>query len=995
MSEKSIEAEQGVLTESVIVDSGIIGVGEGVHPITNDELADVLIEAFDNKNGECKPTTFRGGIASPLDNKDEDEEESFESEGDETEGRIAVDEMTLSADATALMSGRGYDISEAGFASFANDENVDDEDSDDSLPDIAEDDAEFNAALDAALGLDAQPETGTEEQKVPQPPAEAAPQPAQQVNPEPAAPERPELDRNALKQYVATHQAEMNGTAKMTAAEQTPQQEGETDVVAAQETMKDIKNGDTYTGSDGKKWKYTVVEFSVVPEDVKDEMADDIGEEDPNIDETSAAQDAAPYQYSNPAPALTGRSGVETSARKKATKTHRRNVAATWEDCKAKEKAKCPYHGAAYMTDQIKKVLMARGLPLGKFAIVAIDPENAAAQGSRALRQYRLLFSQPEDISEEDSNAVVKDFFASMPNVVFNDEDRFFGDAGNEAKTFRERRFELGDDFEDAGDIPLDAPTPEEENELRDTPQEAEHKVRVRQRGHDWGYRDEPELFQRDYLNMLSEKPSNIVACNDDMMRYATQFPEALPPGVTMDQVKAVYDKFKKANDLHKGLSAFILNGEVVPEADALAEAATLGKEKEAKKYREAASEVYDLASQVFGGVQEALATKLRAIQTEIPKLPSSLAINSSGELHHTRYLGKDFSCSKDQFPTNQSGPLWDSLRGLQKLYETQYRNMKSMDMFQEACEQREPTRAYFGLVAFQKCIRDLKDTANKIGEIQDTFLSAKGPAWAEKHGFKMKKNKAAAKENSEQTSEAPETAVKQERTPAKSAEQGKKVHIPGLGTVELDKSIEDEINKVAVANPKLQALNTQQQQIGKKYGVDSPEFKSFYDQARGEFQKFFDTERAKRYGEKAKKAQPAASAENSEKPAKSAKKAPKKTKAKKPDKKATYLKKFKEISEKSEQSLNGSSLDELFNSGYGVFKDSSGNEFLARKLPEGKIDTTKPYYAMTAVFKAFGEGMTAKEFANTLKYQERAIAEKKSKEAKQTDWYDEIFGVS
>ena len=67
MSENSIEPEQGVLTESVIVDSGIIGVGEGVHPITNDELADVLIEAFDNKNGECKPTTFRGGIASPLD----------------------------------------------------------------------------------------------------------------------------------------------------------------------------------------------------------------------------------------------------------------------------------------------------------------------------------------------------------------------------------------------------------------------------------------------------------------------------------------------------------------------------------------------------------------------------------------------------------------------------------------------------------------------------------------------------------------------------------------------------------------------------------------------------------------------------------------------------------------------------------------------------------------------------------------------------------------
>lgn len=977
MSEKSIEAEQGVLTESVIVDSGIIGVGEDVHPITNDELADAFVDAFDQKE---------------------------KAKGNSDEAGEQGEKATSSADGfsrivDALMSGDKELTPEMVLGSIVQDERDESEESDESTQAIAEDDEVFNAILADALGLDALPVAGVQEQKEVQPPAAPVQQPAQVQNP--AAPERPTLDRDALKQYVAAHQAEMNGTARMSAPEQTSQPEGEEDVVTAQETMKDIEDGDTYTAADGKKWKYTVVDFSIVPEDVKDDMADDIGAEEPNLDEPAAAQDAAPYKYSTPAPSIPGHSIAETSARKKATQTHRRNVAATWEDCKAKEKAKCPYHGAAYMTDQIKKVLMARGLPLGKFAIVAIDPENVADKGSPSLRRYKMVFSQPEDLSDEDSNAVVKDFFASMPNVMFNDRDDEFGDSGNPIKTFHERNFELADEFEDAGDIPLDAPTAEEENARRDTPQEAQHYIRTRQRGYDWGYRDDPELFLTDYLNMLSEKPSNIVACNDDMMRYATQFPEALPPGITLDQVKGTYEKFKKANDLHKGLSAFILNGEVVPEADALAEAASLGKEKEDKEYRKAASDVYDLASQVFGGVQEALATKLRAIQGEIPKLPSSLAINSRDELHHTRYLGKDFSCSKNQFPTNQSGPLWDSLRGLQKTYETQYRNMKQLDMFQQGCEQRDPIRAYFGLLAFQKSIRDLKDTANKIGEIQDTFLTAKGPAWAEKHGFKPKKTKTATKENPERTQGTPKSEAKPKVATTPKAQKPDKTTESVPGGYELDDTIEAEIKEAAKNNKNLISIDAQLKQIGQKYGINSPEFKTFYDKGKRAFQDFFDTERAKRYGEKDKKAQTKGSSEGKTKKAeattaaKPAKKAEKKPKAQKRDRKPDYAKQFQDISKKSGTSLNGMSLSELFDSGYGVFKDAQSNEFLGRKLPDGKIDTTKPYYVMTAVHKAFGDGMDIKKFTNILKFQEKTVAEKKSKEAEQTDWYDEIFGVS
>ena len=60
-----------------------------------------------------------------------------------------------------------------------------------------------------------------------------------------------------------------------------PEQGGEsTDVVAAQEEYKNIKDGDTYTDDRGQTWTWSVVDFNVVPEKVKDEMVDSLDPED-------------------------------------------------------------------------------------------------------------------------------------------------------------------------------------------------------------------------------------------------------------------------------------------------------------------------------------------------------------------------------------------------------------------------------------------------------------------------------------------------------------------------------------------------------------------------------------------------------------------------------------------------------------------------------------------------------------------------------------------
>ena len=57
---------------------------------------------------------------------------------------------------------------------------------------------------------------------------------------------------------------------------QSPQEATPEESAEPQNKFANIKDGDTFTDENGQQWQYTVMNFSVVPEDVKDEMVDDI-----------------------------------------------------------------------------------------------------------------------------------------------------------------------------------------------------------------------------------------------------------------------------------------------------------------------------------------------------------------------------------------------------------------------------------------------------------------------------------------------------------------------------------------------------------------------------------------------------------------------------------------------------------------------------------------------------------------------------------------------
>ena len=1040
MSEKSLENEQGVLTESVIVDSGVIGVGEGVHPITSDELSDAFMETFDADESEEEHNAHVEDVSWMIDVLDggghlfDDDFEPKKKGGDEIAAAPTEDQEVSADDA---------------------------EDSDEPCE-------AFNKALDSALmecsddykifvlGMDemfhkgdaSKPQDGQPKEDQAgggddaQQSGEQDGQEAQQPQ-EPQMPERPKLDRDAMKQYILTHQAEMRGTNQL--ASKGSGDNGTVDVVQAQETMKDIENGDTYTDDAGKKWNYTVFEFSVVPEDVKDEEADDIGAEEPDVDNVQGAQDAAPTQYTEPVMPTVKRSRPDINAKIKAAKTHRRNVAATWEDCKAKEKAKCPYHGAAYMTDQIKGILAKSGYPIGKFAVVQVDPEIQVDKGDPKLKLYKLVYSLPEGTPPDVAAKITKDFFASMPNVDFKDYNQI-GENPND------KLFQLNEDFEDAGDIPLDAPTDEEENALRDTDDEDTRRMRTYQRSSASGY-DDQAMMQFQFLDMLAQKPNNIVALNDDMMRYASQFPEALPEGMSVDQVRAAYDKFKKANDLHKGLSAFILNGEVVPEADALAEAATAGKEKQAKAYREAAGEVYDMASKVFNGVRSAISDKLHSLSEGYAGIKASArAVNGYGgkALHDTAYLGKAFRSSTGRFPANQSGEGWDELRRLMKSYELAYGRIKNLTEFQKGCEQKEPMRAYFGLELCEANIRHVKEIGDKIGELQDRFLTGKGEEWAKKHGYMPKKQtpsetpaeepkkeerKVAARKTGTdevKAEEAKQTAKKTEKKTEKKAKQKKleakpvapestekKESVEKKGTEEKKKAaakkneqqneaaeskpaqaqqksdITPEMKAAAQNDPTLNDLNNRMQEAWKRYGPNSPEYKLHRERAEEAFKAFFDRERAKAAAAKNE----TQSAETNEQPRSEAKK-PATQRKKSPGnaeqkRRATYEKQFAEMSERVGKTKSGKTIAEMFEGGYGVYKNGNGEMFFAQKAQDGKVDSSKPFYRLDRLHASIGGGMDFKDFVGMMQNQERLVGEKQQKDREEQDWYNTLFGAS
>lgn len=804
----------------------------------------------------------------------------------------------------------------------------------------------------------------------------------------PAKPNLPMIDRANLKRRVAERQSQMQGAAP--APEQAPAQEDKNpDVVEAQEVFKEIKSGDTFTDANGKKWTYVVSEFSVVPEDVKDEEIDYIAEEEPDISGESAAQDEATGldAYTSPVPITPSKNAVEASAKRKARMTHRRNVAATWEDCKAKEKAKCPYHGAAYMTDQLKKVLESKKLPLTRFAIIQDDPERQQEAGSEKLKKYKMVFALPDDVAPNVAADVARAFYASMPNVMFREPSKLLG--LSDART--DRSFRIESELEDPADMPLDAPTAEEENARRDTDLEAKHEIRARQRGA-VSYAREDELFVPEYTRMLSEKPSNIVACNEDMMRYAMQFPEALPKGVTMEEVRKAYDQFKAANELKKGLRPFIVEGQVTDKAEALAEAAEMKMRKEGKAYREASEKVYDLADKVFNGVVDKLNEELKPVSTEIRKFPTPDELMPDKD---SLYVGSGYKSESGYLPLNLNCPQGELMRKLMMRYRNTYLGAREFAGFKVACEQREPIKAELGINAMKQYASQLKALIKDIGEVQDSIISDASDKWKAK--YKIAPTKKTASKAEEAESEKGKESI------AKKEEQGKKAP-----AAESKLSADDESIRQAMMKDKtIQSLEKRRIEAFKKYGANSPEYKLYNDKAIEAAKEFVLKGRAEKT--KAKEEETPKKETKAEKPAKTESAKPEdktqdKPKSEKKQSMKAAKKKFSEeavsdlsqryaaLVEKGAKTKDGRTLDSMMQEGYGVYTNPDGRSIFVKKDAEGGIDTTKPYFGMESVHKLFGGDEKMEDFAMLLTNQERIIKEQKDKEPQKKDSSDEEF---
>ena len=91
---------------------------------------------------------------------------------------------------------------------------------------------------------------------------------------------------------VDMQQGAVGGQQETGAADLQQQADWEPDVVSAQEEFKDVQDGDTYTDPNGTEWVWNVMDYVVVPEEVKDEEVDALIVEGEGEDENASAEDA-------------------------------------------------------------------------------------------------------------------------------------------------------------------------------------------------------------------------------------------------------------------------------------------------------------------------------------------------------------------------------------------------------------------------------------------------------------------------------------------------------------------------------------------------------------------------------------------------------------------------------------------------------------------------------------------------------------------------------
>lgn len=562
------------------------------------------------------------------------------------------------------------------------------------------------------------------------------------------------------------------------------------DAATAQEVFKDIKDGDTYTDANGKKWVWAVYEYDVVPEDTKDEIVDSLevteapdgaegstqesmdafntvmeegedGEEKKGVrvvqdeamkmildaanevlgitdEKIVVAEDA---QYTAPRPLYVDpkRSPATQRAAIKAAEPHRKNVAATYAECKAKDPARCRYHGAAYMTDMLGRILRANGITGGKYGITMVDREVQHKEMGEKGNSYRLNFSVPEDTPLEVKNKIAKEFFASNENFIY--EKNRDKDADYEGTIFSVKGME---DYQDA---PADNPTEEEEDEQRLTIEETDTRQRE-ERKNRLTWNTIGDAGAQMYFDMLSQRPKNIVAQANDTLRFAQQFSEMLPPDMKVKDVEKAYNDFMKANAKKKGLQAFITGGLLMDRGEFLAKAAEMGLAKEGKKYYDAAEKIYDIGATVSVYVRNGLWMRLKHVEKMTRNQPTIDEMN--GRFGKIKYLGAKYSSRESlNFPDSEEvkGPLGDKLRTAVNEYVRCLTSARTnMDLIAEGCDTKEPLLVDKGINTMWVNAEKLQDILDRIGDTQDEIIARRPDMWLKKNGYKANTEEEIAK---------------------------------------------------------------------------------------------------------------------------------------------------------------------------------------------------------------------------------------------------------
>lgn len=419
----------------------------------------------------------------------------------------------------------------------------------------------------------------------------------------------------------------------------------------------------------------------------------------------------------------------QKKAKAKSHKSNRFGVAAKFEDCKAKDPYKCRYHGASFMRNNFGKILESHGLPATNFEVM-IDPEMKYIGGNEPI-PYRLVFATPIDTPDDMRRTCAREFFMQHPELVYELPK-------NEKVGSIQFSVKSSNDFED---LPDDAPSWEDYQERFETKTEAQYGEGNNTKGAE-SYTAFEKLSSGQWFDILSEFPRNIVELNEDMVRYLNNFPDCVPEGMSMEDIQDLYSRFKKANATKKGTQAYILNGEITDRAEALAEAAELGFEKEAQEYYDVSKEVYDIASQVFNNVQKQLQDAYEEVYEAIRAMPGEKVVDGrSSEFKSTYYFGDAYKVKAHKFPIDIGGneEVLDILKDCIKDYCKSARQaMMLPDKIMKGCKYREPLLVKQGIEAARMHLKELQFSAETLGELQDTIIENMSEQRRKKNGIAL-----------------------------------------------------------------------------------------------------------------------------------------------------------------------------------------------------------------------------------------------------------------